>query len=602
MKKQLIILTVGLVVLIFSSCQKNFLDKYPQTVISPQLFFNTEDDLSEYVNGLLNQPGTGQYTADQSSDNLATTGSIEVKNIMTGVPTSQTISSGWDFSRLRNINYFLENYNKAAVSQDVKDHYVGLAKYYRADFYMSMVKRYSDVPWYSGTLSPDDSAALYMARTPREQVVDSVLSDLLFASTHVRESVPAGTPGIWAVMTKYASMALYEGTFRKYHPELSLQSSATALLDTARAVASRIIAAGKYHLYSTGNPASDYSALFGSPDLSSNPEVILNTPYDLTVKGAPSSNNNTGLFGDYEQSVARDLVQSYLMKDGSRFTDINGYQQFTFVQEFQNRDPRLMQTMVYPGYKRVQDVTPYIQRLNKNFTGYHQIKGYVNSTDNTAIGSADFPAIRYAEVLLTYAEASAELGVISQDDLERSVNLVRARAGVPALSLASANANPDAVQAAKYPDVTGANKGVILEIRSERRVEFAVEGYRYDDLMRWHAGSLLANIPEGMFFPGLGQFDMTGDGVADIMLIGKDDAIPADANKVKNSLGVPLVYYNAGSFGDNVTVYLRNGTSGGTLVTEITPRKFLDPKYYYRPVPYQQTQLNPNLKQLFGWQ
>ncbi|HEY4290433.1 MAG TPA: RagB/SusD family nutrient uptake outer membrane protein [Puia sp.] len=594
MKKKLIIITAGLVGLVFSSCQKNFLDKYPQTVISPQLFFNTEDDLSEYVNGLLNQAGTGQYTADQSSDNLATTGSIEVKNIMTGTPTSQTITTGWSFTRLRNINYFLENYSKAAVGQDVKDHYAGLARYYRADFYMGMVKRYSDVPWYSGTLSPDDSTALYMARTPRAQVVDSILSDLQFASAHVRENVPAGTPGIWAVMTRYASMALYEGTFRKYHPELKLQDF-NVLLDTASAVASRIMAGGKYHL------ASDYSALFGSADLSSNPEVILNTPYDLTVKGAQSSNNNTGLWGDYEQSVARDLIQSYLMKDGSRFTDINGYQQFTFVQEFQNRDPRLMQTMVYPGYKRVQDVTPYVQRLNKNFTGYHQIKGYVNSTDNTVIGSADFPAIRYADVLLTYAEALAEKGEITQADLDKSVNLVRARAGIPALNLAAANANPDAVLAAKYPDVAGANKGVILEIRRERRIEFAVEGYRYDDLMRWHAGSLLAAIPEGMYFPGLGQFDMTGDGVADIMLIGKDDAIPADANKVKNSLGVPLVYYNAGSFGDNVTVYLRNGTSGGTLVTELTPRQFLDPKYYYRPVPYLQTQLSPNVKQIFGW-
>lgn len=601
MKKYIMAVSILFTVLL-QSCKKDFLDRYPQTTISPELFFNSENDLSEYVNGLLNLPGSGQYLADQSSDNLATTGSIEIKNIMTGIPSSKTIISGWDFSRLRDINYFLENYGRAKVSQDVKDHYAGLVRYYRADFYMAMVKRYSDVPWYSQTIRPDDSASLYKSRTPRVEVVDSIMADLLFASTHVKEQVPTGTPGKWAVMAKYAGIALYEGTYRKYHPELNLQQTANAFLDTAKAVATRIMASGKYHLYSTGNPNSDYAALFGSADLSGNPEVILNHPFDRSIKGAPSANNNTGIWGDYEQSPARDLVQSYLMKDGSRFTDINGYQQFGFVQEFQNRDPRLGQTLVYPGYTRVEDAAPYVQRLNKNFAGYHQLKGYVNSLDNTVIGSADFPVIRYAEVLLIYAEAAAELGTISQADLDNTVNLIRARAGMPALNLANANGNPDAVLAAKYPVVTGNNAGVILEIRRERRVEFALEGYRYDDLMRWHAGSLLSKIPEGMYFPGLGQFDMTGDGVPDIMLIGKDESIPDDAHKVKNALGVMLIYYKAGSFGEDVTVYLRNGTQGGTLVTETTARQFIEPQYYYRPVPYLQTKLNSNLKQIFGWQ
>jgi hypothetical protein len=120
--------------------------------------------------------------------------------------------------------------------------------------------------------------------------------------------------------------------------------------------------------------------------------------------------------------------------------------------------------------------------------------------------------------------------------------------------------------------------------------------------MRWHAGSLLAVIPEGMYFPGLGQYDMTGDGVADIILVDANTTIPDDAHKITNSLGKTLVYYKAGSFGDDVTVYLKNGAQGGgTLVTEITPRQFIDPKYYYRPVPYLQTQLNSHLTQIFGW-
>lgn len=584
------------------SCKKGFLDRYPQTAISPELFFKSEEDLSLYINGLMNQPGTGQYLNDQNSDNVATTASIEMKNIMVGTPNSQNITSGWDWSRLRDINYFLDNYNRATAAQDVKDHYAGLARYYRALFYMDMVKRYSDVPWYSRAIHPTDTAALYMGRSARALVVDSIMADLSFAATHVRKSVSAGTPGGWAVSTMYARITLYEGTYRKYHPELNLQNTAERFLDTAKVIAAGIMASGKFSVYTTGATDKDYATLFNSQDLSSNPEVILNTPYDLSKKGASSSNINSTVFGDYEQSPSRDLIQTYLMKDGSRFSDITTYQQKQFTQEFVNRDPRLQQTIAYPGFIRVQDIRPYVQRLNKNFTGYHQLKGYVNSTDNTIIGSTDFPVLRYPEVLLTYAEATAELGDITQADIDNTVNKIRNRAGITPLSLAAANGNPDPVLAAKYPDVTGKYQGIILEIRRERRVEFALEGYRYDDLMRWHAGKLLENIPVGMYFPALGQYDMTGDGIADIILVDKNTIIPPDDQKIKNSLGIALVYYTAGSFGDDVTVYLKNGAAGGgTLVTEITPRQFLEPKYYYRPVPYTQTILNPRLVQLFGW-
>ena len=149
--------------------------------------------------------------------------------------------------------------------------------------------------------------------------------------------------------------------------------------------------------------------------------------------------------------------------------------------------------------------------------------------------------------------------------------------------------------------MNGSNKGVILEIRREKRVEFAMEGHRFDDLMRWGAGKVLEKAPEGMYFPGLGKYDLTGDGIEDIILIDKDSSIPAGDQKEKNSLGTALVYYKAGSFGENVTVYLKNGKNGGTIVTEVTPRTFVTPKYYYRPIPFNQVTLNPALKQIFDW-
>ncbi|PSL44817.1 putative outer membrane starch-binding protein [Chitinophaga niastensis] len=598
MKKFSIYIIIGVLIL-SASCKKGFLDRYPQDAISPALFFKSEEDLTLYVNGLLSLPGTYAYLGDQSSDNMASTAALEIKNIMIGSPSSQNVNSGWDWGRLRNINYFLDNYNKATATQDVKDHYAGLARYYRASFYFGKISLFSDVPWYGHTLNPGDSA-LYKGRDSRAMVVDSIMADLLFAATHVRTTVPSGTPGVWAVKMLYARFALYEGTFRKYHPELNLQSTASRFLDTARAVTQDIISSGNFSIYNTGKPNQDYATLFNSQDLLPNKEVILANPYDANKSG--SGNNNGTVFGDYEQSPSRDLIQTYLMRDGSRFTDIPGYDKMQFVQEFNLRDPRMQQTMAGPGFTRASDTKPYIQRLSKNFTGYHQLKGYTNTTDNIIAGSVDFPVYRYAEALLTFAEAKAELGTLTQTDLDQSVNLLRTRAGMPAMNLTISNTNPDLVQAAKYPDVIGAMKGVILEIRRERRVEFAMEGYRYDDLMRWHAGKLLEKTPEGMYFPGLGKYDLTGDGIEDIILIDKDQDIPTEDQKVKNSLGVTLLYYKAGNYGENVTVYLKNGTAGGTMVTETTKRQFIEPKFYYRPIPYTQVVLNPNLKQIFDWQ
>lgn len=582
-----------------SSCKEEFLDRYPQTDISPELFFKSEEDLALYVNGLLSLPGNGNYQADQSSDNTTTTAAIEIKNIMTGTPSSQTIGGGWSWERLRDINYFLDNYGKADVVEETRNHYAGLARYYRARFYYEMVQRYSDVPWYSRALDPDDEA-LYKGRDPRTLVVDSIMADLAYAAEHVREEVPSGTPGVWAVKMLYARVALNEGTYRKYHPELSLENTAGTFLEKAAALSGEIISSGKFSIYDTGNPGRDYAVLFNSQDLMSNPEVILVNAFDASKDRG--SDINYSVFGDYEQAPSRDLVQTYLNADGTRFTSLPEYETFGFVKEFTGRDPRMWQTLAYPGWVRQSEGRPYVQRLNKNFTGYHQLKGYSNSTDNIINGSMDFPVYRYAEALLIYAEAKAELDQLTQGDLEISLNLLRDRAGLPPLDLAWANANPDPFLETKYPSVTGPDKGVILEIRRERRVEFALEGYRYDDLMRWHAGKLLEKIPEGMYFPGLGKYDLTGDGVEDIVLIGKDSDIPSEEQKEKNSLGEVLTYYKAGTVNDNVTVYLENGESGGTMVTETSARQFLEPKYYYRPIPQQQVALNPQLEQIFGWE
>ncbi len=587
--------------LMLSACGDDLLDRTPRTSVSQDNFFRTESDLELYTNGLLSLPdGYEIYLSDQSSDNAATTGAVEIKTILSGSPSSQNLTSGWDWNRLREINFFLANYERAEVSEAVAAHYAGLARLYRAQFYYEKVKRYSDVPWYDGVLEPGQED-LYKTQDPRAFVVERIMEDLQFATDHIREVVPSGTPDRYVALMYQARIALHEGTFRKYHPELSLAGTSDGFLETAAAAAQSLMGSGKFSLYQTGDPGSDYLSLFVSQSLSGNPEILLANVNDF---GLGKSAGFRFELQDYEMSPSRDLVQAYLTHDGAAFTDSTGYETAGFVTEFTGRDPRLAQTMAYPGWINVAEgqSTPYVQELNKNFTGYHLIKGFVNSTDEATIAGVDVPVLRYAEALLTYAEARAELGTLTQEDLDRSVNLLRERVGMPTLLLAEANAAPDAVQQQRYPDVTGPMSGVLLEIRRERRVELAFEGRRFDDLMRWQAGDLLEKTPVGLYFPGLGRYDLTGDGVDDIVLIALSETVPEGDAREKNALGVPLTYYRVGPFGSEATVYLADGESGGVTVTGVAPRQFESPKDYYRPVPFNEVVLNPNLAQPFGWE
>lgn len=597
MKKYTILFIITL--LVCQSCNDDFLDRYPETSIAKENFFNSEEDLATYVYSLYDFPGFGIYVSDLSTDNAATTGVTEIKNMMIGTPTAATVTEGWSWTQLRNINYYLVNMRKAKINEPALNHYEGLGRFFRAKFYMDKVKRYSNVPWYDKALETND-ADLYKKQDPRTLVVDKIFEDYAFAAQHVREDDRSGAVNKWAVLAYQARHALHEGTFRKYHAELSLQGTANTYLQLARDATKQIIDNGGFSIYNTGKPMADYGALFNSTNLESNPEVILATFNE-------NEKQNSGwwayMFGNYEVNPARDLMQTYLMADGTPFTSLPGYQTKQFVQEFQNRDPRLYQTYAYPGWELVNTSTyaqgggVYVQQLTKNFSGYHQIKGFVNNTSTAVQNSLDIPVIRLAEILLIYAEARAELGELTQADLDLSVNKLRTRAGMGNLML---NAPADPVLQSQYPNVSGAQPDVLREIRRERRVELALEGFRFDDLMRWHAGKLIEKEPEGLYFPGLGKYDLTGDAVVDIILIPNTQPVPAEADKEQNSLGKKLIYYQVGPQGSDASFYLSNGTSG-TSVTDPERGTFTEPKYYYRPVPAPQVLLNPNLEQVFGW-
>lgn len=580
------------------SCKKDFLQRNPQTNVTREEFFNTPADLETYTNGLYSQlraTWADVFIGDKFSDDISVfTGGSEVDNFIRGGITPATVG-GWNtWGQLRSINYMLDNVGKTTGDQAAINHYIGVARFFRANFYYKMVKRYGDVPWYAHVMGTKDEDLLYKAKDPRTTVVDSIMADLEYAAANVQ---PARTNNTyvtkWSVLTLLARVALHEGTYRKYHTELNLQASAQTYLQRAISASQEVISNGGFDI--TGSGAAGYRALFSSADLSSNKEVIFlqKSSKDLGVT------NNTAVVLDWQWALSARLADEFLMLDGTPFTSVPGYNKKTFTEIFANRDPRLAETIMPPGFTTTPTNAPYVTR--PSFGGYLQVKFYPRDPalrGGYDLNYTDLPIFRYAEVLLINAEAKAEAGTLAQADLNATVNRLRTRVGMPALNMAAANAAPDAYLADEYPLVTGSNKGVILEIRRERRVELACEGSRMDDLYRWKSGALLAQKPAGIYVPALGGLDVTGDGVADIAILqSKTDESPIAGlpAAVKDKL---VKYYIAD--GDFI---LSNGTSGRIMFTKdnTSPRSFIEPKYYYFPIPLEQTVLNKNLTQPAGW-
>lgn len=578
-----------------TSCNKDYLDRTPESAITAEEFFYTVSDLETYTNGLYEQL-RADYT-DLYSDNIAlsnNTQNAEVRTLLAGTLSPANVG-GWDnWGELRSVNYMLNNVNKTTGDQTLIDHYIGVARFFRANFYYKMVKRYGDVPWYNTVIGTTDDDLLYKAKDPRELVVDSLMNDLEFAAAHVLPDETNNTYITkWSALTLLARIALHEGTYRKYHTELNLQSTADNYLQRAVTAAEEIMNDGGFEI--AGSSAIDFRNLFSSDNLSANGEVIFlqKSSRDLGVA------NNTHTVLDWQWALNADLADEFLMNDGTPYTSLPDYQQKTFVEIFQSRDPRLAETIMPPGFSTTPGGNPYITR--PDFGGLLQVKFYPRDPDLRSgweLNYTDLPIFRFAEVLLIYAEAKAELGTLNQSDLDITINKLRGRVGMPGLNMTTANASPDTYLAAKYPAVNGANKGVILEIRRERRVELACEGRRFDDLYRWKTGTLLAVDPAGMYIPALGAYDVTGDGEPDIAILENGDETPLAGlpttvreNLVKHNI-------NTGSF------YLENGTSGRIMFNDdktSRPRRFEEPKYYYFPIPLEQTVLNTNLTQPTGW-
>lgn len=586
---------IGLYALALTSCD-SFLNCEPENSFSSEGFLESESDLRLYTNGFLQSFLPGEETiawgGDQYADFCATRSST---TFLIGDTWDDTQQGGWgtgDWGDLRQINYFLDNLPnaKGKVTDAIYLHNEGVGRFWRAYFYYGMVRTFGDVPWYETTLDVDNRDELYKPRDKREVVMDKILKDLDFACTNcstdktLTESSTLITK--WVALALKSRICLFEGTYRKYHTELGLQNSAEKFLRASIAASEELMTKGPYKLLNTGDVETQYRTLFTSEELNTT-EVIWGIAFkkDLRMHSITWKLFSASFGANW--SLLRPFVNMYLMRDGNRFTDRTDYTTMQYMDEFQNRDCRLMQTVISPSYQRKISgtVKPDAPNFSMTSTGYQLIKWAID--DDVHVGKAtannSIPIFRYAEVLLNYAEAKAELGECDETVWNVTVKPLRERAGVEG----KIPATYDPYVAAYFKNQT-MDKWV-LEVRRERGVELAFEGVRYDDIMRWKQGDLIENVWQGIYIPQKGEaYDLNGDGVKDVAVVDKE---PPAGEKIKGVQYVVIGKTNRLSEGDHG--YIEFGFSQG--------RKW-DDKKYLRPIPLTATQINPALlPQNPGW-
>ena len=573
----------------------DMLDEYPLDAISPETYYNNADELRSATNQFYGMfPGAASGYTESADVVCIFNLPAEVQGIRT-VPTS---GGGWNWEYLRAVNFYL-SHSVRCDDVDAREHFDGIARFFRAYFYFEKVKRFGEVPWFDRELSSTDPE-LFRPRDSRDFIMDKILDDLTYAINNISDKKDLYNVTHWTALALKSRICLFEGTYRKYHGIPGYEK----FLDECATASKLFIDNAPYAIYKTG--AQPYRDLFSSMNAIEE-EVILARDYDRSQNVMHEANANT-LSPTYGRpGMNKKIVNSYLMTNGDRFTDQPGYETMQYYDEMQNRDPRLTQTVVGPGYMRINSDAVSSPNFGASTTGYQITKWVTDASGDGYLGSSnDYILFRAAEVYLNYAEAKAELGTLTQEDLEISIKKIRDRVGMPNIDMDAANANPDPYLCALesgYQNVTGPNKGVILEIRRERTIELLLEGFRYYDIIRWKEGKVFEQPYKGMYFPGLTQG--SGDNRYDVFDM--NDGTVGDKEKVdiciytgkKPSVKNIRKFYKLGD-----EFVLTDGDKGNIICHDIEkePRQWREDRDYLYPIPTQERLLsNGTLSQNPNW-
>lgn len=540
------------IIIILSLVSACDLNRIPESDLSDAVYWQSESDFQQAVNYLYRGTHNEWYEddyqlyADRMSDNVI---GVSPSSISNGTFLPQADFGPWDenYEVIRAANKILEKAASSGLDSQAFSRYLGEAKFFRAYAYTELVKRYGDVPLILKSLNLEDED-LYKSRTPREIVMDTVYQDLdyaaanlpavseLDANTAYGSRISSGT----ALVLK-SRAALYEGTRLKFHGTGNMDHSFDYHLQIARDAALEVMQSGEFELFDEYGTDS-YRQLFKAEgEGPGNPEIMWAYIYGFGEENEVNFVNNAQQIQNGELGATRSLIQDYLCTDGMPIEQSPLYQgEQNAGSIFENRDPRLDGTIVKPGDIYFLEEVEYIPQL-KSLTGYHVEKFF--DTDN--LNYLDLILIRYAEVLLNYAEATFELDEsISDEELNTSINLLRDRVGMLHLTNAFVSDNGLSMRE---------------EIRRERRVELALEGFRYDDLIRWKT---------------------------------------AEVELPKPILGVR--FFNAEYPADDPSSL--NLTQDSVVIAEPADKRSFDSsKQYLWPIPLNQISLNPNLEQNPNW-
>lgn len=580
MKKLALLLVTGLM---FASCS-DLLDTEPYDQFTKQNYFTSENNVKLFANYFYSTftgygSGSGDYYFNTLNDDQASTGITNWS--FTSVPGTSGV---WNtpYVEIRRANTLLNAIpGVSSMSDAAKSNWQGIARLYRAWQHYKLVRAYGDCYWVDKELDATDEDIIYGPRQPRNDVMDKVLEDLNFAIANITADEGSRVAfNKWVALAMKAEICLFEGTYSKYVTKNA--SRATAFLGEAKAACQQIMSSGKYSLN------SDYKANFDSENLAGNPEMILYKHYVLGVMGHGTIDYTCG--STQVNGMTKDAFDSYLFRDGKPLSstsmdkndkgviveldDNSGYgaaKHIDISNVLANRDPRLSaqvdHILQFPG----SGFARFGGAQSTASTGYgvllfdNEKYAVDNGSRQSTYGNySDAPIFWYAEILLDYAEACAELGQITNADLDKSINKLRDRVGMPHLT----------VDVAADPANNMGVSNIIWEIRRERRVEMMYcMNDRYYSLQRWNQLDKL----DTQKYPNLSRGAYVGD-FADVV-VGTD------------SEGRPIyllrdIKYDA----DGYINCKNNGTE-----------RIYNDKYILFPIPNDQHNLNPQIGQNPGW-